>query len=184
MFLYPRQFTRAHFTQKTLESQHVLANASMRKEARLVQNAGRATCSPNCRVPPPSGQLYSQGRGSSTSVYSGWVVREELRFGARAGLELLEPEGKSSCLQLICSACCGTCSVTEGDWGGVKQRQEGLGGGSQGREIPPPESSRQGSEPSFHCGPRYTKEQMAGLGAASAGAGGRHCDPRAPSPCA
>lgn len=116
----------------------------MRKEARLVQNAGRATCSPNCRVPPPSGQLYSQGRGSSTSVYSGWVVREELRFGARAGLELLEPEGKSSCLQLICSACCGTCSVTEGDWGGVKQRQEGLGGGSQGREIPPPRAAGRG----------------------------------------
>lgn len=97
--VYPRQFTRAHFTQKTLESQHVLANASMRKEARLVQNAGRAICSPNCRVPPPSGRLYSPGRGSSTSVYSGWVVREELRFGAVQGWNFWNRRGKAA----VCS---------------------------------------------------------------------------------
>lgn len=36
----------------------------------------------------------------------------------------------------------------------------------------------QGSEPSFHCGPRDSKEQMAGLGAA--GTGPEAADPRSP----
>lgn len=35
-FCAPRQLTRAYFTQKTLESQHMLANAFMRESENLI----------------------------------------------------------------------------------------------------------------------------------------------------
>lgn len=94
---------------RTLEFQHMLVSASRRKEARLVQNAGRAPHSSNCGLFPPTGMLFS-GAGA---VYwgGGWGAE----VWGPAELELLEAEGGGRCLRLVCSACHGsTCSVTEG----------------------------------------------------------------------
>ena len=146
---------------RTLEFQHMLAGASTRKEARLVQNAGRAPHSSNCGLLPPTRMLFSR---AGAAVY--WGGGGGSGLGAcRAGAS--GSRGGGHCLRLVCSTRHGgTCSVTRGV-GRLRWRQEGLGWGSRGEKGL--RGSTQQREPRFHRGPRDSKEQMAGPGAASAG---------------
>lgn len=95
---------------RTPECQHMLASASRRKAARLVQSAGRAAYASNCGLLPPTERLFSWGRSSGLL---GWGWGAEV-WGP-AELELLEAEGRGHCLRLVHLACRGgTCGVTEG----------------------------------------------------------------------
>ena len=143
---------------RTLEFQHMLASASTRKEARLVQNAGRAPPSSNCGLLPPTRMLFS-GAGAAVYWGGGWG----LRFGGLQSWSFWKRRGRPLSEACLFHPPWQHLQRHGGVWGGVRWRQEGLGWGSQGREMPPGQLAAEGAKfPSWPSGFKGTDGRTGG----------------------